>query len=144
MSLTPFIEPLVSDAQWPAHYSSDPLERTWAHSPRCDITEKDGNIHIVADIPGVRKEDVSVHLDEGVLTIKGLRRDEFVDDSDVGTRHYHRVERFKGTFERHFRVPEGVTADKVKAKFEHGLLVINLPNPKPKGPAPAHASIPIH
>jgi HSP20 family protein len=128
----------------PAHYSADPLERTWAHQPRCDIIERDGSIIITADIPGAKKEDIHVHYDEGVLTIKGVREEEKIVDKDnwTGT-HVHRIERFKGEFVRTFQVPTGVNPSQIKAKVEHGVLRVSLPNPKPRGPAPAHAAIPI-
>ena len=90
--------------------------------PRVDISEADGTFLIKAEIPGVEKEDVKVSVQNGVLTLQGERKDE---DSEQGL-HFHRVERFHGSFSRSFTLPPSVDPNQVKAAFNNGILTISL------------------
>jgi HSP20 family protein len=91
-------------------------------SPRVDIGEADGNFLIKAEIPGVKKEDVKVSVENGVLTLHGQRSDE-AESKGV---QFHRVERFHGSFSRSFTLPPSVDAQQVKAAFQDGVLTITL------------------
>jgi HSP20 family protein len=91
-------------------------------SPRVDIGEADGNFLIKAEIPGVKKEDVKVSVENGVLTLQGQRSDE-AESKGV---QFHRVERFHGSFSRSFTLPPSVDAQQVKAAFQDGVLTITL------------------
>jgi HSP20 family protein len=95
-------------------------EMDWC--PRVDIGEADGTFIIKAEIPGVNKEDVKVSVQNGVLTLQGERRDE---ESEQGL-HFHRVERFRGSFSRSFTLPPSVDPNQVKASFHNGILTISL------------------
>jgi HSP20 family protein len=95
-------------------------EMDWC--PRVDIGEADGTFIIKAEIPGVNKEDVEVSVQNGVLTLQGERCDE---ESEQGL-HFHRVERFHGSFSRSFTLPPNVDANQVKAGFSNGILTISL------------------
>lgn len=95
-------------------------EMDWC--PRVDIGEADGNFVIKAEIPGVKKDDVKVSVQNGVLTLQGERSE---DESEEGV-HFHRVERFHGSFSRSFTLPPSVDANKVKAGFHDGVLTISL------------------
>jgi len=95
-------------------------EMDWC--PRVDIGEADGSFIIKAEIPGVKKEDVKVSVQNGVLTLQGERTDE---ESEQGV-HFHRVERFHGSFSRSFTLPPSVDASQVKAGFHDGVLTISL------------------
>jgi HSP20 family protein len=92
-------------------------------TPSVDITETEGEYLIKAEIPDVRKEDVKVTLEDGVLTIQGQRKQE---KEEKGTK-YHRIERSYGSFARTFSLPDVIEADKVKAEFKDGVLNLHLP-----------------
>jgi HSP20 family protein len=91
--------------------------------PSVDVSETDGEYQIKAGIPDVKKEDVKVTLEDGVLTIQGQRKQE---KEDKGTK-YHRVERAYGSFVRSFTLPDLVDEQKVNAEFKDGVLNLQLP-----------------
>lgn len=92
-------------------------------TPLADITEDEREYVIKAELPELRKEDVKVTVENGVLTISGERKFE----KDEKKKKYHRVERGYGSFVRTFTLPDDATADKVKAEFKHGILEVHLP-----------------
>jgi HSP20 family protein len=92
-------------------------------TPSVDISETDGEYLIKAEIPDVKKEDVKVTLEDGVLTIQGVRKQE----SEEKGKKYHRVERSYGSFVRSFSLPDLVDEEKVKAEFKDGVLNLQLP-----------------
>jgi HSP20 family protein len=92
-------------------------------TPSVDISETDGEYLIKAEIPDVKKEDVKVTLEDGVLTIQGVRNQE----SEEKGKKYHRVERSYGSFVRSFSLPDLVDEEKVKAEFKDGVLNLQLP-----------------
>ena len=91
--------------------------------PVVDIAEDEAGYHIDAELPGVKKEDLKVSVENGVLTIRGERKFEREEKSDK----VHRVERSYGSFLRTFRVPEDADGAAVNAKFKDGLLSVVLP-----------------
>jgi HSP20 family protein len=96
--------------------------RTWI--PRVDIREGVDGLTLLVDLPGLGKEDVSITLENNVLTIAGERKlaaDQKQDDT------YHRLERQYGAFSRSFTLAPTVLTDKVEASFENGVLTILLP-----------------
>ncbi len=93
----------------------------WA--PAVDVSETEGEYLIKAELPEVKKEDVKVTLEDGLLTIQGERRHE----QDEKTKKYHRIERSYGRFVRTFSVPESVDDTKVKAEYRDGVLSLSLP-----------------
>jgi HSP20 family protein len=101
-------------------------------NPRVDIVETDAAYEIQADIPGVRKEDLTVTLDHGVLTVQGERQQEKKEDSA----RLHRVERFYGHFSRSFTLPEDADTAGLHATAREGQLTVTVPR---RGPAPSAA-----
>jgi HSP20 family protein len=91
--------------------------------PTVDISETAGEYVIQAELPEVKKDDVKVTLEEGVLTIQGQRRQE----KDEKTTKYHRIERSYGTFVRSFSLPDQVNESGVKAEFKDGVLNLHIP-----------------
>ncbi|NOS78116.1 MAG: Hsp20/alpha crystallin family protein [Nitrospira sp.] len=91
--------------------------------PTVDISETAGEYVIQAELPEVKKDDVKVTLEEGVLTIQGQRRQE----KDEKTTKYHRIERSYGTFVRSFSLPDQVNEGGVKAEFKDGVLNLHIP-----------------
>jgi HSP20 family protein len=91
--------------------------------PTVDISESEGEYVIKAELPEVKKEDVKVTVENGVLTIQGERRQE---KEEKGTK-FHRVERSYGSFLRSFTLPESVDEAGVKAEYKDGVLNLRLP-----------------
>lgn len=92
-------------------------------TPTVDISETDGEYQIKAEIPDVRKEDVKVTLEDGLLTIQGERKQE----KEEKGKKYHRIERSYGSFVRSFSLPDVIDEEKVKAEFKDGVLNLHLP-----------------
>jgi len=92
-------------------------------TPSVDISETDGEYLIKAELPDVKREDVKVMLEDGVLTIQGERKQEREEKG----KKYHRVERSYGSFVRSFSLPDVIDEEKVKAEFRDGLLNLHLP-----------------
>ncbi len=91
--------------------------------PAVDIKETDATFEINADIPGVDPEDIDVHMENGILSIKGERQSESKEEYDG----YKRIERSRGSFYRRFSLPDTADADKITAKSNHGVLEITIP-----------------
>lgn len=91
--------------------------------PPVDIRETDGALALMVELPGLKREDVEITLENNVLTIRGERKFE----KDLDQENYHRIERSYGAFSRSFTLPSNVAADQVEAKFEDGVLKIELP-----------------
>lgn len=101
----------------------DELAACGSWSPAVNVLEKQNEIVISADLPGLKADDVDVTIDNGVLTIKGERS--FVEADEGET--YHRVERCYGSFERSFKVPNTVDPKKIEARFVNGEMTVTLP-----------------
>jgi HSP20 family protein len=91
--------------------------------PTVDITETEGEYLIKAELPEVKKEDVKVTVENGVLTLQGERRQE----KEEKGKKFHRVERSYGSFVRSFTLPESVDENGVKAEYKDGVLNLHLP-----------------
>lgn len=116
------------DTWFDTGFFTDLPETIWR--PAIDIEEKDGNYLVRADLPGMQKKDIHVELKDGYLTLRGERKSEHEENKD----NYHRIERSYGTFERSFRVPEGVTEKDIHAKYKDGVLELTIPAPKVEEP----------
>ena len=93
----------------------------WA--PAVDIIENERGIVIKAELPGIDPKDVTVTIDNNVLTLKGERHVE----KEAKKENFHRMERAYGVFARSFALPEHVDGAKVTAEFKDGLLTVTLP-----------------
>jgi HSP20 family protein len=101
----------------------------WA--PAVDIQETEKEYVIKADLPEVKKEDVKVEFEDGVLTVEGERRQE----KEEKGKKFHKIERGYGKFVRRFALPTEVDGTNVSAEFKDGVLNVHLPkspNGKPK------------
>ena|ERR1700730_8785575 len=92
-------------------------------SPSADISETVKEYVIRVDLPAVKKEDVKVMLDQGVLTILGERKQQTDDKNEK----FHRIESFYGSFERSFSLPDNVNADTVRCDSKDGILTVHIP-----------------
>ena len=91
--------------------------------PRVDISETENDVVIAAEVPGLKKEEINISVEDGVLTLKGERKHE----DEKKEKNYHRVERAYGSFNRSFRLPPSVDAEKVHASYQDGVLKVTLP-----------------
>ena len=92
-------------------------------APDVDIYEKDDKLFAEIEIPGIDKKDIDINVEDHVLSIKGEKKSEKEDKG----RNYHVVERRYGKFQRAFRIPEYIKAEEIKAKFDNGILTVEMP-----------------
>ena len=92
-------------------------------SPDVDITEDDKEYLVKADLPEMKKEDVKITVENGVLSITGERKTE----KEEKKKKFHRIERSYGSFERTFTMPDDADAAKIKAEFKEGVLRVHMP-----------------
>jgi len=92
-------------------------------TPSIDVRETETEFVVEAELPGMDEKDVSVTLNNGVLTLKGEKKSEREEKQD----DYHLMERSYGSFQRSFQVADAVDADKVKASFDKGVLKVSMP-----------------
>jgi HSP20 family protein len=95
------------------------METSW---PRMQVRDAGDELHVVAELPGFKPEDLNVSLEQGSLTIRGERSDEVPEGYSV-----HRKERAAVRFARSFTLPARVEADKVEANLNNGILELHLP-----------------
>ena len=105
----------------PAWENEELSNRQWL--PATDIRETDDRYEVVAELPGMTKDDVKITLENNVLVLGGERR--FAREKENG--NYHRIERAYGTFSRSFTLPHNVDPSKVEAKFADGILTLTIP-----------------
>jgi HSP20 family protein len=106
-------------------------------SPQVEIFEREGNIVVRADLPGLSKDDVQIEVQDDVLTLRGERKSEH-EEREKGI---YRSERIYGSFQRSFRLPEGAQADQIAANFQNGVLELTVPQPQPKSQQPHRVEI---
>ncbi len=107
---------------WPSGRGQE-LITTGDWCPRVDISETENEFVVKAEVPDVKKENVKISVDNGVLSIQGERKQE---KEEKGGK-FHRVERYYGSFARSFTLPDNVDETKVKATFKDGMLNIQIP-----------------
>lgn len=92
-------------------------------SPSVDVSEAENTYEVKAEIPGLKKEEINISVEENVLTLSGEKKQE----KESKDKNYHRIERAYGRFHRSFRLPNEVKADEIKAKYKNGVLTIEIP-----------------
>ena len=97
------------------------LNEGW--SPAVDVSEEKDHYLIKADLPGMRKEDIQIALENDVLIVRGERKSE----DETKEKNYHRVERSYGVFERRLSLGNAVDQERIKASYKDGVLVIDAP-----------------
>ena len=98
--------------------------------PAVDIVEHDKDYQVTAELPGMGEKDIDVKFADGVLTIKGEKKEE----SEEQQKDYYRSERRFGAFQRSFRVPDGIDGDKIEANVKDGVLTVTLPRSEASKP----------
>jgi len=102
---------------------TDNVEFPFKKFPRVDVADDEKSIRLIAELPGVKKEDVKILLENGFLTVSGDKKSEFEANEEINV---FRNERLFGKFERKFELPEDINPEEIKAKFEYGLLKISI------------------
>jgi len=114
-----------------------PAEGGYEFMPPADVIEREKEYLVKVDLPDVRKEDVKVLFDDGVLTIKGERKVEKETKGET----VHRTERFYGAFERSFALPDDVDPKGIHAESKDGVLLVSLPRVAVQKPQPLAITI---
>ena len=121
--------------RWPRAGTDARASYDWA--PVADVSETDAEYVIKAELPEVRKEDVNITLQDGVLTLTGERKQEKSTDEEK----VHRVERFYGSFARRFALPDNVDETGIRAESKDGVVLIHLPKQKVVQPQARQISV---
>jgi len=103
----------------------EPLAEPIGWMPAMEITEKNEALVVTAELPGISNKDVEITLEDGVLSIRGEKKEEKREGEPES--RYHMWERRYGSFQRAFTLPKAVDPEKIKAQFENGVLTITLP-----------------
>ena len=134
MNITPYnpvrvFEDFMERFNWPMMRENGLEMMTKADwMPSVDIGETDKEYLIKVEVPEVKKEDIKIQVDGGMLCISGERRDEITDKKN------HRVERFYGTFSRSFTLPDDVAEKDIEAEQKDGMLYLHLKKSEQKQP----------
>ncbi|MBK5571354.1 Hsp20/alpha crystallin family protein [Ensifer sp. SSB1] len=102
------------------------LLSTWAIAPAVDLVENEASYEITVELPGIEEKDVEVKVSNGILTIRGEKQ----EAKEERGKEYVLSERRYGTFQRSFKMPDGVKADEIAATFSKGVLTVTLPKSK--------------
>jgi len=105
-------------------------------TPAVDINESDKDFLITVEVPQVDKDDIKIQVQDGMLSISGERKYENED------KKAHRIERYYGSFQRSFKLPDNVKEDKIHADHKNGVLYLSLPKSEEK--APKQLEIKVH
>jgi len=131
MRLVPYIrrteDPLVGRL-FEEFFNDFPLTSSFADgreswNPAVDILEKDGNLILRAELPGMTEKQIELKLEGNTLTLRGERK----MDAEDKKNNYHRVESFYGSFLRTFRLPDTIDVDKINADYKNGVLTVTMP-----------------
>ena len=108
---------------WPLNEGHRLRTRDFDWAPKADISETDGKFCITAELPGLKRDDVQINIEDHVLCIKGESKQEQEEESEA----FHRIERQYGHFTRSFSLPENVDEEHIAANFNDGLLTLTIP-----------------
>jgi HSP20 family protein len=113
------------DRLWDAMTARSPFltSVTRFQQPAIDVFEKDGALHVRAEVPGIDQKDISIEVKDDGLVISGEKKEE----KEVKEENYYRSERSYGKFTRRIPLPRTAQADKATAKFKDGVLEIDMP-----------------
>jgi HSP20 family protein len=94
-----------------------------AFAPPIDIVDRGNEIVVRADLPGLEQKDIQIEVQDGVLTVRGERKEEKQQEAD----NYRWAERWEGSFMRAITLPTGVDPGKIQAQFKNGVLEVHMP-----------------
>lgn len=110
---------------------------TFEWSPSADISESGEEFLVRAELPAVKKEDVRITVDNGMLTISGERKQR----EEEAKEKFHRVETFYGSFSRSFTLPDAVDTAAIRAESKDGIVTIHVPKTKAEEKKPKEIKI---
>jgi HSP20 family protein len=127
---------------WSSWPFSRPIRRSagtdlTAWTPRIDMFEQNGNVIVKAELPGVKKEDIEVSVEDGELVISGERHEEH----EVKEEHYYHMERASGSIYRRLPLPEHVDEEKIDAELADGVLIVTMPKTEVRTETPRKVTI---
>ncbi|MDI6765142.1 MAG: Hsp20/alpha crystallin family protein [Thermodesulfobacteriota bacterium] len=114
------------DRLWDSFFEERPrrkIEEVAEWLPSLDVSETKNDLVVKAELPGMDPKDIDISLNEGILTIKGERKQEKEEKEE----NYHLIERSYGSFTRSFRLPREVKSEKISASYKDGVLKVTLP-----------------
>jgi HSP20 family protein len=114
--------------RWPRWAGDGEGAVEWA--PSVDISETDKEYLLKAQLPAVKKEDVHITFDSGMLTISGERKQEKEEKAEK----FHRIESLRGAFSRSFSLPESIDAGAIRAEGKDGVITVHVPKTKVEAP----------
>jgi HSP20 family protein len=117
------LDPYAKSLDWPFRGGRDLNVSGADWAPRADICETDDNFSVNVEVPGIKREDVKINLENHVLSISGENKQE----KEEKGKKFHRVERYYGCFSRSFSLPENVDEEKIDAVFKDGMLTLTIP-----------------
>jgi HSP20 family protein len=120
---------------WPRLPATFETSTEWA--PSVDISETEGEYLIRASLPGVKKEDTKVTVEDGMLTLSGERQQQ----EEVKDEKFHKVESFYGSFSRSFALPDAVDEKAIKADSKDGVLTVHVPKIKVEAKTPTKITV---
>lgn len=121
---TGLIEGFFDESLWPALRrlrALEPNEASWL--PAVDLAQTPESFRVTVDLPGLRREDINLTVENNTLTLSGERK---FEKTEAGP-HFDRIERAYGKFSRTFHLPTNVDNTKVEASFENGVLTVEIP-----------------
>lgn len=98
------------------------IDLGFSFSPRIDVFADDTNFFVEAELPGLKKDEIKISMQDNILTISGEKK----NSNENNSKEYFRNERIFGTFSRSFTLPEDINPDSTEAKFEDGVLKISI------------------
>lgn len=110
-------------------------EGVW--NPAVDVSETEEAVFVAAEVPGLKKEDIKISIQDNVLTLQGEKKQEKIQKDE----NLHCVERYYGNFRRSFNLPSQVDSGKVKATYKDGILTIELPKKEEAKPKEINISV---
>jgi HSP20 family protein len=113
------------------------LSRQFAWLPDMDVFDREGKTVVRMDLPGMKREDIEVSVEGGMLTVHGHRAEE----KEVKEENYYCAERATGEFSRTITLPEGVATDAIEATYKDGILEVVVPKPVTEQPAPTKVDV---
>ncbi len=124
------LDPYAKSQDWPFRGGRDLNVKGADWAPRADISETDDHFSVNIEIPGIKREDVKINLEDHVLNVSGVNKQE----KEEKGKKFHRIERYYGSFSRSFSLPENVDEEKIDATFRDGLLALTIPKTEVKKP----------
>jgi len=111
------------DRLWEAFLQRKPTDNEEEFSPALDLSETANELIVKCEIPGMERKDIDISLSDGMLNIKGEKKQE----REEKKADYHLVERSYGSFTRSIQLPKEVQSDKISASYKNGILTVTLP-----------------